>query len=406
MTMKYHLIIIALFTGFTLSCERDMSPEQADRFIKFYGDYLMDEAGDMEALDDGGFAICGVASLPDIGKRMVLVVTDEYGNLRSGYPKYYPDTDTLAEAAANTVVPIRGGQGGYLLAGYIERPVDGTVNTQKDIYLVKVSNAGTINWERIYGSARDEEILHATERISSGFILAGYKVLEEGSDILVMGIEQEGDSITQLNEHPYAKNSSANYILNIGVGYICVCSYDKLGGREGTDILTLTLNDQNDQFDFAVKYLTGDSNEEASCVVKDESNNFLVLGNRLTASRSEIVIYQIQTEDDILEPPSSVQVATISESNVNLTGKRVVKTKDGRFAILGTRESGNGREILLQFLTTDYDPAERVLFGASGDQYGADIDVPEEGGIVMLGTTDSGENSMISLIKTNDTGDL
>jgi hypothetical protein len=73
---------------------------------------------------------------------------------------------------------------------------------------------------------------------------------------------------------------------------------------------------------------------------------------------------------------------------------------------VGTRQSGNEHDILLQFMTSEYDPAERILYGASGDQYGSDIDVPEDGGIIMLGTTDSGENSMISLIKTNDTGDL
>jgi hypothetical protein len=330
------------------------------------------------------------------------VVTDEYGNMRSGFPKYYPDTDTVAEAAANTVVPIRGGQGGYLLAGYIEQPVDGSVNTQKDIYLVKVSSTGAVNWERIYGSVKDEEILHATERISSGFILAGYKVLEEGSDILVMGVEQEGDSITQLREHPYAKNSSANYILQTENYYMCVCTYDKLGAKPGTDILSLSLNDD---FNSAPRFLTGDSNEEASCVIEDGEGQFLVLGNRITDSKIEMVIYQVEIDDE-LQPVRSVQLATISESNTNLIGKRLVKTEDGRYAIVGTRQSGSERDILLQFLTSDYEPAERILYGASGDQYGADIDIPEDGGIIMLGTTDSGENSMISLIKTNDTGDL
>lgn len=401
--MKNHLIIIAIFTGLALSCERDMSPEQADQFIKFYGSYLMDEAGDMEALDGGGFAICGVASLPELGKRMVLVVTDEYGNLKSGFPKYYPDTDTIVNAAANTIVPIRGGQGGYFLAGYIERPVDGSVNAQKDIYLVKVSNSGIFNWEKIYGSVNDEEILHATERISSGFVLAGYKMKEEKSDILVMGVEQEGDSIPLgFREHPFAQNSSANYILNAGDRYLCVCTYDKLGNSGATDIVTLCFDDD---FNPSPKFLSGDSNEEGTCVIEDESHKFLVLGNRIIADRSEIVVYQVETGDE-LQITSSVQLATISEGSADLVSKRLVKTDDGRYAIVGTRQSGSEHEILLQFLTAAYDPAERILYGASGDQYGADIDIPENGGIVMLGTTSYEENSMISLIKTNDTGDL
>jgi len=117
--MKYRIIIIAGLIGFLFSCEREMSPEQADRFIKFYGNYLMDEARDVEVLDDGGYAICGINTLPDLGKRMVLVVTDKYGNVKDGFPKYY--TEEGLESGANAIVPIRGGQGGFLLCGFVER---------------------------------------------------------------------------------------------------------------------------------------------------------------------------------------------------------------------------------------------------------------------------------------------
>jgi hypothetical protein len=101
-----------------------------------------------------------------------------------------------------------------------------------------------------------------------------------------------------------------------------------------------------------------------------------------------------------------VLLATVSENNMDLIGKRFVKTADGRYAIVGTRQSSGEREIFLQLLTSSHDPAGRIIYGASGDQYGADIDVTEDGGLVMLGTTSYEENSMISLIKTNDTGDL
>jgi hypothetical protein len=240
--------------------------------------------------------------------------------------------------------------------------------------------------------------------ITSGFVLSGYRMTGGNSDIMVMGVEQEGDSIPLgFRDHPYLQYSSANYVLNAGDRYLCVCTYDKLGSTTGaTDILALCFDDQ---FNPSPKYLSGDSNEEGTCVIEDEPNTFLVLGNRLIAARSEIVIYRIETDEN-LQITSSVQLATISESNADLVGNRMVKTEDGRYAIVGTRQSGNEHDILLQFMTSEYDPAERILYGASGDQYGSDIDVPEDGGIIMLGTTDSGENSMISLIKTNDTGDL
>ena len=59
-----------------VSCTKDISPEQAERFIKFYGSSYMNEATDLEILDDGGYAICGIDSASEEGKRAVLIVTD------------------------------------------------------------------------------------------------------------------------------------------------------------------------------------------------------------------------------------------------------------------------------------------------------------------------------------------
>jgi hypothetical protein len=399
--MKYKIIIIAGFIGLLCSCEREISPEQADRFIKFYGNYLMDEARDVETLDDGGYAICGIDSLPDLGKRMVLIVTDEYGNVKSGFPAYY--TEEGLESGANSVVPIRGGQGGYLLAGFVERPVTGSAGVQRDIFLVKASNSGQENWQRSYGSSEDEVILHAVERISSGYMLAGYQVKGGKSDILIMGVEEEGDS-TRLGlnyNNPYAKNGTASFLLNTGDGYLCVCTYDKIG-QDGTDILVLKFDDDLSPFD---RTLTDDADEYGTCIIEEGPNQYLVLGNRINESRIVAVVHRIKTTG--LWIKESVLVATISESNMDMIGERFVKTADGRCAVVGTRRSGGTQDIFLQFLSSgELLDAGQIIYGASSDQSGADIDLPADGGIVLLGTTSYEENSLISLIKTSDTGDL
>ena len=73
---------------------------------------------------------------------------------------------------------------------------------------------------------------------------------------------------------------------------------------------------------------------------------------------------------------------------------------------MGTRQSNGTQDIFLQFLTSDYTVSERIIFGATGSQTGADIDLADDGGLVLLGTNSDGESGMISLIKTSDTGDL
>ncbi|MCK4989939.1 MAG: hypothetical protein KAS29_05615, partial [Bacteroidales bacterium] len=117
--MKYGFILF-LFSGLLLSCEKEMSDYQADSFIKFYGNYLMDQAGDVEVLSDGGYAICGTETSESLGKRMVLIVTDKFGNVTNGFPKYYVEEGL--ETGGSSLIALQDGSGGYILSGFVERP--------------------------------------------------------------------------------------------------------------------------------------------------------------------------------------------------------------------------------------------------------------------------------------------
>jgi len=397
--MKYGYILI-LLSAFFLSCEKDMSSEQAEGFIKFYGSYLLDEAGEVEVLAGGGYAICGTETTASQGKRMVLIITDEFGNVQSGFPRYYDDQGM--ETGGSSMIALQDG-GGFVLSGFVEKPVPGSQQVQKDIFLVRTSSSGDTIWQRSYGSHEDEQVLHSVEGLRSGYMLAGYQLKDGKSDIMVMGVSDEGDSIRlSLNyNNPYAENSTASYLLNAGDMYLCACTYDKLNG-EGTGIQVLTFDDELSPL---AKNLSGEYNEYGMCVLEQGGGRFLVLGNREnTSGRSEILLYEIET-DGLLITSASLN-ATISDGNADLRGERMVQTASGGLAITGTRRAGNSGEILLQFVSSSYQNEEPVSFGASGDQAGKDIELARDGGFVVLGTNDSGGNSIISLLKTNASGDL
>lgn len=399
--MNYRIYIVAGLIGMLCSCEREMSPEQSERFIKFFGNYLMDDARDVQVLEDGGYAICGTSSVPGQGNQMVLIVTDEFGNMKAGFPKYYSEEGL--NSGANAIVVLQGGQGGFLLCGYVERPVDGSQEVQRDMFLVKTSSSGQEHWQRSYGSSEDEEVLHATERISSGYMLAGYQVKNGKSDILIMGVREEGDSIPlTLNfNNPFAENAAANFILNTGDGYLCVCTYDKISNA-GTDILILNFNDDLSP---NAKNLTGELDEYGRCIIEDGPDRYLVLGDRINYSgRNEMVIHLIETNGLLIT--KSLLLETISKPGADLIAKRFVKTAGGSYAIVGTMQSDGNQEIFLQFLSSEYSEEERILYGSAGNQSGADIDLHNDGGLILLGTNSFEDNSMISLIRTSETGSL
>ena len=398
--MKYGFILI-LFSGFLLSCEKEISSNQEDSFIKFYGSYLMDQAGEVEVLANGGYAICGTETVESLGKRMVLIVTDEFGNVQSGFPKYFVEEGL--ETGGSSLIALRGGLGGFILSGFVERPVEGSQQVQKDIFVVRTSSNGTVTWQRSYGSLEDELVMHSIEMISSGYMLAGSQVKDGKSDLMVMGVTEEGDSLRLgLNyNNPYAVNSTANYLLNAGDMYLCVCTYDKVNG-EGTGIQVLTFDDDLSPF---VRNLSREFNEHGMCILEEGDGRFLILGNRENGSgASELLLYGIETNGLLIT--SSTLHATISAPNTDLIGERIIETASGNLAIAGTRQVGNNSEIMLQFISASYLEEEQVSYGASGAQTGKDIKLARDGGFVVLGTNSYGGSSIISLMKTSASGEI
>ena len=401
--IKYSFTWI-LLAVFAISCEREMSSEQSDSFVKFYGNYLLDEAGDVEVLTNGGYAICGTETSGS-GKRMVLILTDRFGNVQNGFPKYY--TEEGLDAGGTSLIALQGGSDGFFISGYVEKPVAGSPDVQKDIFIVRTSANGDTIWQRSYGSVKDEHILHAIEKIGSGYMLAGYRGREGATDLLVMGVTAEGDSIKLgLNyNNPYARNSAANYLLKSGNMYLCACTFDQVNG-EGTTIQILTFDDELSPL---ARNLSGEFDEQGMCILEEGAGQFLVLGNRLqnrqlASGGSDMVLYGIET-DGLLITGSSL-LATISDGNAVLSGKKIIETTSGNLVIVGTREVNSNPEILLQFVSATHQAEEQVTFGAAGSQTGKDIELSRDGGFVLLGTNSDGVNSMISLLKTNAAGDI
>jgi len=398
--MKYSLII--LLFGLFLSCEREISPEQADGFIKFYGNYMLDQAGDVEVLSSGGYAICGTETDESAGKRMVLIVTDKFGNVQNGFPRHYSMEGF--QTGGSSLIALQGGSGGFFLSGFIEKPTAGPESmVQKDIFLVRTSANGEEIWQRSYGSTEDEEVSHSIERINTGYLLAGSHTRNGKSDIFIMGVTEEGDSAKLgLNyNNPNAENSVASFLLKSGNMYLCACTYDR-PNNEGTGIQILTFDDELSPL---ARNLSDEFEESGMCILERSDQQFLILGNRINGSGgSEIVLYGAETNGLLII--NSSLLATISEGNTDLIGKKMIKTVKGGFAIVGTRATGENSEVLLQFVSSTIQVGDQVSFGASGAQTGSDIELTSDGGYIVLGTNRYGESSIISLMKTSATGDI
>lgn len=405
MTAKryYRLIPILLALVAFVSCESEITEVQSESFMKFFGSAGTDRARGVAALSNGGYAICGTDSTSQ-GTKMILVVTDAYGNTEPGFPKYYPQGNQ--NAGANTIVTKNGGQNGFIIGGYIEN-----AGGDRDLYLVYTKPDGSMNWERTYGSAANEEVLHAAEGLDkfvgmdkASIVLAGYQENQGVKDIMIMGVTEQGDSMRLgllYTKPPEARDASANFILNTGTEYLCVCTYNKHFEAD-TDIMLMTFDEE---FSPIVEPIPGQFDEMGKCIVQGSQDSCIVLGNSnntLTRKRELLLHLVLSNGPSVKE---STPIATISDPDADLYAERIVKVSAGRFAIVGTRVSGGDRNIFVQFLE-DYRVGDRIIFGSAGNQSGADIAISGKGGLIIAGDNEYEGNSMITLIKTDDSGNF
>jgi len=393
---KLNIIILGLLL--LVSCEVEISENQASTFLKFYGNYLTDTGKDVVMTDNGGYAVAGTSTIPGSGTAMALYLTDRFGNLLERFPKFYRDGNN---SGVNDILKL---SDGYLLTGYVLLPAGGG-EYQEDIYIVRTNLQGEVIWSRTYGGTENENAYHAIEGNDGGFIIAGYRETNQEKDYWIFAVNDQGDFIRAVPSQPIPDTDDdvANYLISVpDQGYLCVCTYDE-DTYNGTNVFVLAINsDLNSPYNLS---LGTDFNDYGRCIIKEEGESYLVLGNsdNTSTGRSEISVYRVEMNG--LRFENSSLVATIQSGFEDLTGERLVLTPEGRLAIIGSSYSNEDYNMLLQFIDSDA-VSGRIYFGETGSQTGSAIGYTEEGKFIIVGTNAYEGNSMISLVKTTGDGEL
>ena len=391
--LTYSLSLILL-----LSCEVELSENQAQTFLKFYGSYLVDTGKDAVLNGNGGYAIAGTTEISDTASAMTLILTDKFGNPLNGYPKYY---SIGGHCGVKSILKLNDG---YLLCGYVQVD-DNEGEYQEDIYIVRTTETGEERWHNQFGGVENENVNHAIIGNSGGFILAGYKEFNEEKDYWIFSISDAGDFIREVPPQPIpdTDDDMADYLIAVpGEGYLCVCTYDE-DTYDGTNVFILSINnDMNSPYNLS---LGSDYDDFGRCIIRESENSYYVLGNTENEStgRSEIRVYNL--EMDGLRFLNSGELATIKSGFEDLLAERFVLTNPGRIAIIGSRIANEDYNMMLQFVDQGIED-NRVYYGERGAQIGSGIIRSEDGGLIMVGTNAFEGNSMISLLKVGSKGQL
>jgi predicted secreted protein len=128
-----------------------------------YGGPGDDEAESVIQTSDGGYALAGFTNSTGAGGLdFWLVKTDSSGNMM-----WNQTYGGAGDEAANAVVQTS--DGGYALAGWTTSYGAG----EADFWLVKTTSNGTMQWNKTYGGAGDDEAFSLVQTSDGGYALAG-----------------------------------------------------------------------------------------------------------------------------------------------------------------------------------------------------------------------------------------
>lgn len=383
----FNLFILMAFLCF--SCEKELSDEQTDYFIKFYGTYDNNYPADIVENQDGGYVIVGSSETDENGIDIIFITTDKYGRQVGDihyYGSEYDDEGLCVEKLDN----------GYLIGGYVTN-----TNGFKDGFLMEIDEEGNQLGEMfVYPGdpLSDQEFKSVRVNEDNTYMAVGYS---GNTSIIIVydpatGIYNEsytGTSDTELDEifiHESGRKLSA--------------------GTKNNGLYLVHIDDDGNE------YAQDDFEEDglndlfASFLMLSETN-YLMLSNTLSGSNYSFQLTEIEYSFSGPPPaiPESVRVNTVDE-DYSVSGSNeaasVVQLSNGNLAMLSTKIIPGDKNMFLFILDSGATLlGEPIEFGGSGDQEGVKL-LAVEDGLLILGTNTYEGNSVISLIKTDNQGNI
>ena len=390
------LIIYSVFIILVgISCDKDeVSPRQADKFVKFYGGLSEDHGNDVRQLPEGGYFIIGTIKIGNYSDIFTLV-TDEYGNSKAGLKTF--DGNHLNDKASRMQLT---DDGGAVAIGTFQQALG-----NNDIWVLRFNSQGDTLWTRRFGkSYGDDEGYHLIINSANEIIAVGYTEILTSGGVYDKQIWMH--SISSLNGEDIFTSEKIHGLANLDEVVNCVLEVDNeyiLIGSENPknssrNILIKKTNSVGNINSSAT--IPSDNDDQGNMITMLSDGNFLILGTKtdISDNTSDIVLIKINgsfKDNQKLE----ILDEKILDDGENESASCFIQ-HNNRIHILGTTAKTDTRKILLIITDESGNNPMYLKYGLKNiimEGYG--MDYTSDGGHVFTG-------SNLVLYKIKDSGEL
>lgn len=391
-------LIFLLATLLAIGCSKDeLSPEQTKSFVKFLGPNTVNQSFDVKVLPNGNYALLGSTTTANSSTDLLLIVTDMFGNQlwQNQFGSTNNDWGTSLQ-----VLPT-----GELLA--LGTTTD-SVTQKTNMLIVKVSNTGSLVWQKSLGTAKNDEGLYLHIATDGNYLLVGTTDSIKNNTVkggFIINVNTEGN-ILKTSTQGYLGDKLQYVVETSNFYYIGGTSYlsrQQLKGNSDVFILTV----RKDLPSTATqKLLSVDGAEELTSMALLSDGSFIISGKTLKANTSNTDVFLMQTDKTLSNTPKWFQ--TYGDGFTDYTSAMLLNT-DSTIMLVGTKGiSESTSNIWLLKTNILGNKIWDKLYGATGVQKGTAIATApnSEKGYVLTGINEYGNNTTITLIKVKENGNL
>jgi hypothetical protein len=391
-----------IFIGLLLlaSCDKmDISPSQADSFIKFYNTFPVFTGSDVKEIPGKGYVVLGTVTSNTEGKQICLIRTDLFGN-SVDTARYY-GTPLDDEAVCIQVLS----NNGFAILG---QTMD--ASNKKAAYFLMTDSVGNIEVERTFSGSNDVgDVVPKNMKVdaSGSFYLVGYGLSTKGAsplnrNIWLLAIDQNGQP-----KWDQARD----------IGFI---TYDDVGNDlqllpDGRIVITGTTSyPDNKMHAFVLRTasiglggslftIASEVDEEANCIQIVDENTFIISGTTYTTSSSSDIMMK-----KVIYTPTGLNVEW-ENSYGSGNDKGVCLILDGSNLHLLATSSSTGINTTISLITTNLDGSNAVYYEiGEGTQLSASsFEKTADEGFIISGTNKHSDNDQsMALIKLKSSGSL
>jgi len=364
------------------------------QWARTYGGVDFDRAFFIQQTSDGGYVAAGYTAFDGAGISDIWVLKLSLAGVIEWQYAYGGSGDDVAYAVQET------SDEGYIIAGYTYSFGAG----ESDYWILKLTSEGEIEWEFTYGGIGDDTAYAIQETSDGGYIVAGYTHFfgAPTSDTWILKLTSEGDIEWQHNYGGTGDDKAYSVQEASDGGYIVAGSTQYLGALKH-DFWVLKLTSAGF---FEWQRIYGGFGDDVAYYIQETSDEgYIVAGDSDSFGNKESELWILK-----LTSIGGIEWESIYGGSDNDYLNCVQETSDGGYIVSGYTDSfgAGGSDILALKLSSTGDIEWQRTYGGSEEDVAYYIQETSDGGYVAAGYTDSfgAGGSDFLLLKLFSDGDI